>query len=535
MSKDIKFLLIFLAFYFVVSTVLFSTMFQDGTYPSVDIVHNNFFSDIVSKDHKITYNNPYNATIGSNIFGPRAVYVNREGAEFPATHIGYIIIVGIFKMITPSFVFIVNSSLLCLGLFYLYKLSSILFDKKTAFISIFLFAFLAPVLFWSAMLINNIAGLSIFIVALYYFFHAYLLTKNKSFIFFSIFAGLSIWIRYDLALYYLPLLIPIIHLILREKIVFVKKNFLAFVALALTLLPLAIINFELFHRVRGPIGANLEEGINLLSPNIAEAIDSYKILGIFSFKIDAFFENTYVYLIKTDPLLFFFFVLALLILIYQFKRNSIKFNLSLLSFFLILLFNVFFYSGNIWSGYTKDIFNINSMYTRYLLPSYLVIVLISSSYISHFANTTKNSSMRNTIILLILMILFISNLLTAITSPQGIYNTTVSIKKDLKSIESLILSNTESNSVIFTKYYDKFIFPKRMTAIYPTFQSEKRVYLTMATVSKLLENNVPVYFLNEDSISQYDIYTLGKDYFPEFVKNNLKIIKINNLLYKIER
>ena len=286
MSKDIKFLLIFLAFYFVVSTVLFSTMFQDGTYPSVDIVHNNFFSDIVSKDHKITYNNPYNATIGSNIFGPRAVYVNREGAEFPATHIGYIIIVGIFKMITPSFVF---SSLLCLGLFYLYKLSSILFDKKTAFISIFLFAFLAPVLFWSAMLINNIAGLSIFIVALYYFFHAYLLTKNKSFIFFSIFAGLSIWIRYDLALYYLPLLIPIIHLILREKIVFVKKNFLAFVALALTLLPLAIINFELFHRVRGPIGANLEEGINLLSPNIAEAIDSYKILGIFSFKIDGIF------------------------------------------------------------------------------------------------------------------------------------------------------------------------------------------------------------------------------------------------------
>ena len=56
----------------------------------------------------------------------------------------------------------------------------------------------------------------------------------------------------------------------------------------------------------------------------------------------------------------------------------------------------------------------------------------------------------------------------------------------------------EENAVVFTAYFDKYIFPKRITAIYTSFPEIERIDKTTEIVFSLVSNNIPVYFLNED-------------------------------------
>ena len=495
---------------------------QTNATPSqlLDANQNLFFSKNILVSGDLSYVNPYNEKY-SQIFGFRTTFIDGGGLNLPATHLGYIYVLSIFRLALLDEIFFITFFLLVLSAAYVKKLATLLFDAKTSYIAVIGFLFFSSVIYWSTAYINDVAALFFFIVAMYYFFRYLESERQIEGILFALFYFVAVFIRFS----YLPVLVSFVI-----AFVFVRKpnKKALFVGLFLfvNILLLFIFNFFNYNFFLGPVSNQVLRRLspNIISKDSLEGVSLVSNFFVFS-NSEVFINNIKNYLLGLQ--IVFFFVPSLITVfkgLQKKNRNLLPFSLFFVTTVLIL---ASLYLGKEWSGYSST-FLINSMYTRYLLPMYLLFIIAGSyslrKYLSRFSKSFA-------VVFLVGFIIMFMAINFQLVSPQLNYNSGLDFERKF-SID--VINNTNGDSVIFTTYFDKYLFPTRQTAIYTTFEKDTRKENTANLIKDLLADGKEVYFIDENYLKDYDEFTLKDDYFPYFTKAGLEPKNVSFRLYKIE-
>lgn len=492
-------------------------------YPSIDVLQNTFFSEEMINSGNLGFDNIYN-TYGPKIFGLRATFVSDTGVNYPATQIGYIFFLSIFWLIGNNLIFISTFILLGLLTIFSYKLSKMIFNKKVAFIFIILLICFSSIIYWSTLFINDISALTFFVISLFYFFRFKKEGSNKFMILFILFFFFSGFLRYSYFLFSFPLIFSFLY---NNK----KKDFLKIILLIVLFIcfifSLLYFHFHYYQSIFGPVGDS--SNLILLSPNIQKSIQlpvhslSDKISNFFNFEF--FVNNFKLYLLDSYLLISILAFLSIFPILI--KKSKIQIDFLILAIGIILI-EILLYMGKEWSGYASR-FLMVSGYTRYLIPLYFIILLFSANSINYYKKFF-NKRFKLIVLFLFLTSFFIFNLSVSFMQIDA----NLKVGSETSNIDRII-DQTPENSVIFANYYDKYIFPKRMTAVYSTFDKEIRIEETFNTIEMLISKNHQIYFINEDNLKDYDNFKLKEDYFPYFEDHGLRIEEVNNFIYKITK
>ncbi len=501
-------------FFLLLFVSYFSFRFYSVRYPLIDTLQNTFFSENLVVSGNFGFENQFN-TRYERIFGLRATFLSEEGWNLPATHVGYIFLLGSLDILDRNMKFFSSMIFFLLILIFSYKSSSLLFGKKTAFISVILLGALSSLIYWSTLFINDIPAFSFFVVSLFYFLKYQNEHNQKLLILSTFFLFMASFIRYS----YLFFLIPFIIVFFFNKHKKLKNLILPGFLLFLLGFSLAFFHYNTYHTIFGPIGEY--STLDLLSPNNIQ-IDQNIEKPFFDFEV---FHNVFkTYIFGGFAGLGILSLLSIFPIIHRKKTLQIKFLfISMITFLLM----IFLYMGVEWSGYSEH-FLMASMYTRYLLPLYFVLILLSAYSISYYQKFFDKK-----IAMFVLAIFFLYFFLFNLSVSTSQISNNLNIESQTKSLIDSV-SNLPPNSIIFCNYYDKYIFPTRMTAVYATFPKEQRIEKTFDTVTSLINDGYSVYFFNEDNLKNYDIYTLREDYFPYFSKLGLEIKEEGKYLFEVK-
>lgn len=440
-----------------------------------------FFSDLLSRKYTLKYQNPLNSKYNEKIFAARQ-YVQIEKDTVPSAFLGFIIIVSIFKGINSSLINFVGPILSGLSLFYIFKLSNLIFGKKTAIITLVLQGIFPVFIYWTLSFFNNISELPFLIGGLYYLFNA-LRKKSVSFyIVTAVFFALSIWIRYTNIL-----LIPLIYLV---SYLFFRKS-ISLTGIIYTLLTFIVLILPLFisnNALYGNFFVFGQNSKNQLVYKIADTDIPKEILPLVPFRdIKYLIKNTQDYILTFIPVL----ILSASGFLFFIKQKTHRKELFILIG--VCVFWGFYYLGGVYFGYGSEPI-LNSSYTRYLLIVYSVLII----FVSYFIHSI-NSRLIQVSFLSVLIVSFIN---ITLFSSRGLVLLKGQIESSviwLKNIEQ----NTSKKSIIFAKAADKVLFPKRNIALYQMLSEKEEfsgqgITKTLELMKTLLVDNHEIYFLNED-------------------------------------
>lgn len=186
-----------------------------------------------------------------------------------------------------------------------------------------------------------------------------------------------------------------------------------------------------------------------------------------------------------------------------------------------------FYLGKTWSG---DIFigSVGTSYARYLLISWGLLTVLAIYVIRKL--------IYQKLILIVLTIFFIiSGLNKGLNSDYAI-KFSIDTSKWANDLKEKIALKTPENSIFFTSIYDKFIYPARQTAVYVAIPKDERLNKTISLMKTLLNDNFPVYIVDEKFVINGEEWTISlekNNWF--FVKNGLDIKYAFGGIYKIEK
>jgi len=248
------------------------------------------------------------------------------------------------------------------------------------------------------------------------------------------------------------------------------------------------------------------------------------------------------YILEMFPILVFVFLFGwLIVLILNIQKFQKKYLAYLLVFSIISLILIFYYgSWKFNDNPDPNRFTIGNSYTRYWLPIYLMMMPIAALAIVRVSNALMlswdeikrswqrivASGLQSAAVLLII----ISGLLFVLYgSEEGLaylYYNNLAEKNNAERVFEL----TEEDSIIITKYYDKFFFPERRI-IMGTLPDEE----VLTATSKLVAH-YPVYYYNF-YLNEADVNYLNERKFPpyELEMNLVKRMNRNFGLYKLER
>jgi len=187
-----------------------------------------------------------------------------------------------------------------------------------------------------------------------------------------------------------------------------------------------------------------------------------------------------------------------------------------------------FYLGKTWSGaFIKG--SAGTPYSRYLLISWGVLIILSVGAVKRMVNALNiGYASKKTVLTLIFICLVFSGLISGLYSRMAV-NSFIETSERANEIRNDIIKNTPENSIIFTSFYDKYIYPVRQTAIYVAIPEEERLNKTIYLMKELLEDGYSVYIVDERD--DYAISpVLSKDIFE---KNGLKTERAFSNFYRI--
>jgi len=522
LKKNIKIIIWMIIILLAFLLTLFSYKIYITKYPSIDTLQNTFFANNIIKSGELGFNNKYLQY--SYIFGLRTTFVSPEGKNYPSNQLGYIFLLSEFLLLNEKIIFLSNFLIFLLLIFFIFRLCKLVFNEKVSYLTIILLTTFSSLIFWSVLFMNDVPAMTFFFISLFYLFKSINNKDNKSLILFSFFFSFTCFIRYSYILLFPIFLLAFLNY-KKFKLNYLLISTFIFILLITSFISYNLINYNYF---LGPV--EYQSDLILLSPNIeVEKLisNNYNLYDrlINFFNLEVFRNNFNIYILGNFFLISSLSVISLFIILRNGNENQKFF--FIISIYIILIF-IFLYMGKIWSGYSKN-YSLASMYTRYLLPVHILFIILTSNLI---ILSKKRLTNRNFIMFLgIFMIIFLTfNLTTSFT----LINKSSTKSEVILKIDKII-NSTPKDSIIFANFYDKFIFPERMTAIYSTYKKEERIELTTDIVKELITKNYPVYFINEDHLKDYDYYKLEEDYFPYFEKNGLNIIRSEDrFYYKIE-
>jgi 4-amino-4-deoxy-L-arabinose transferase-like glycosyltransferase len=256
----------------------------------------------------------------------------------------------------------------------------------------------------------------------------------------------------------------------------------------------------------------------------------YHNIFYFGFNREQSLEMARHYIIEMFPWLSLIFTLGVLIaLVTYLRRRQKKYLVYFTIFFILSAILIFYYGSWIFNDNPNPSrYTIGNSYTRYWLPIYLMMMPIGALAIYRlsralaFTFKEKASLIRKKIIVA-LQVLFVTLLsvwsldFVLFGSEEGLTHLYYNNLRE-KEYAQEIFSLTEEESVIITKYYDKFLFPERriimgvlpndevLTATsklvyhYPVYYYN--FYLNEADINYLNERKLPVYNLKLDLIKR---------------------------------
>lgn len=460
---------------------------------------------------------------------PRSL-MSDAGFLKPVSFPGIILIFGtiasiyevvVIPFLTPLFA--------ALAIFVFYLLVRRIFSDKVALLSTFLMAFFPVYIYYSVRaLFHNVLFISLLIFALYFLSGAIINLKKKkkltlekikndltlgwreqidnflgcqkgasrwlSFLLAylgGLFIGLALITRTSEALWLLPFLFLLWLFYFRLFGLF--RLLFAIIGVFTALLPAAFYNQLLYGSFLYGGYRELNSSVDEISQvssglfsffsfeYLKESLAKFKdLVFYFGFKPLQSLKMFQLYIVEMFPLLFWpgvvGFLMVLITAIYQKKKKLIFYLLGglLISIFLILYYGSWKFHDN--PDVTRA--TIGNSYTRYWLPIYLWLMPLATLFVVYFSKTLfdfkKIAKKWQNYFSSILQILFIfiyavsSLFFVFFGSEEGLVYSRYSHLIN-KEAANRVLDFTEDDSVIISKYNDKFFFPQRrvITASFP--------------------------------------------------------------------
>jgi len=429
---------------------------------------------------------------------------------------------ALFKLINlPTF--FINPIFVLIGLYFFNKIVDI-FIFNNRFWSLFATA----IYFSSGAFIHNsslpfkdLVATATFFVGLYYILNGIYNKKASNFALFGFFAGVTMWMSYPSIIFYLPVLA--LHLFTIRNEILKRQNLKNLIITLIFFFPLLfslyiyqVTVFDGFLNFNNPVfRLNHYEAFNVRS-----SISSF----VLNVNINQLPVNFFNQIFLVNPILISFSILGFLYVIYDCIKKK-KVNKVLLVLLVLVAMQFLFYLGKTWYGdFLKG--SVATSYSRYLLISWGVLIILSVSAIKRMVNslTVRHTRKKSALILLIIYFVVSGSVVALFSLKPDIENSEMANK-----LRNDITKNTPKNSIIFTSYYDKHIYPVRQTAIYVAIPEEERLNKTLYLMKELLEDGYSVYIVDERD--DYSISpVLSKDIFE---KNGLKTERAFGKFYRI--
>lgn len=488
--------------------------------------NNLFFAENFVENGEFYYVNPLNVKYDS-IFVPD-YFVQEDERTLPFGFYGFIFLLSIFYFISENLVWFSVPFAGLIGLIALYILVSMIFDKKTAIISSFILAFSPAYLYNANFFVADIPAFMFLIFAMIYFLR---MMKNperfSNYILFPLFFAWSVLCRYPNLILLAAFIPSIIFLSRKLKMKYLALGVLAFLVF---FAPFFILNIEFFG---GPFNMGIRSpyvvipGGSFADIAIPQNASLSSSLFIPQKSFETFSTSLIVYIIKFTPLFFIFFVISLF-LVHMHRNNFDKQKEQLYHFitisFLIISILILYYAGGDF-GYSQSPEPvIVSSLIRYFIPIYAIFIIFTSFLLIKFNqfNITKYF-----IPLLIFVLILNSFSYVFIEDRTSLLHTSTYMSESY-NVKEYIQENTENNSIIFTKYSSWMFFPERNVGNYLLYSKENNVNETTDLVIRLIGDNVPVYFIEED------YYWLGpesKEYISSFKEHGFDVVFIKEFKF----
>jgi 4-amino-4-deoxy-L-arabinose transferase-like glycosyltransferase len=581
-------LVVILAAVFFVATSSFNYFTQSVDYTkwsSPDETANYFFAKRFSEGESLAYFDAA-AIVGDNMVMPRSVRSD-AGWLKPVSFLGIILMYGeigsifgsaVIPFLTPFFA--------DLGIVIFYALIKKIFSDRIALISAFLLATFPVYVYYTVRsMFHNVLFIVLVVTAVYFIVlaagnrkkkpeeapEAIKISVYKKFLTFKldlkiwwqmlaafisgIFFGLALITRSSEILWLAPAAF-VVWLFYAKRLGIIKL-ILILCGLFLAILPNAYFNQALYS---APIYGGYNEmnrSLDDLSKTGSQMVQSffsgdnkygayletiYHNIFYFGFNKDQSIGMARHYILEMFPVLLGAFLLGcLIILVLNIRKFQKKYLAYFLAFAIISAILIFYYgSWKFNDNPDPNRFTIGNSYTRYWLPIYLMMMPIAALAITRFSQAIMFSGdhpkrrWKRIIIAgiqssAVLIISAASILFVLYGSEEGLaylYYNNLAEKDNAKRVFSL----TENNSVIITRYYDKFFFPDRRVIMGTIPDAEM-----LTAVSKLV-NYYPVYYYNF-YLKEEDVnYLNERKLLPYELKMSLiKKMNSNFGLYKLEK
>jgi len=438
---------------------------------------------------------------------------------------GIIVIQALFKSVNlPTF--FINPIFVLLGLYFFNKIVSIFIfkDKFWSLAATTIYFSSAAFIHFSSLPFKDLVATATFFVGLYYILIGIYDKRASNFALFGVFAGVTMWVSYPNVIFYLPALALHLFTIRNEilKIQNLKNLIITLIFFSPFFISLYIYQVRLFDGF-----LNFNNPILRLNHyeefNVPVSISSFVLnVNVKQLLVD-FFNQIFL----VNPILVFFSILGLLYFLFDVIKKK-KVNKVLLVLIALVTVQFLFYLGKTWYGEFLQ-GSVATSYSRYLLISWGVLIILAIGAIKRIINALRVRYSRKKLVLILLFVYFVvSGLISGLFSPMTI-SSDIEVSEWANELRNDIIENTPKNSIIFTSYYDKHIYPVRQTAIYVAIPKEERLNKTMHLMKELLEDGYSVYIVDERD--DYAISpVLSKDIFE---KNGLKTERAFGSFYRI--
>ncbi len=476
---------------------------------NTDINQIDLFSNLLLTNRTLEYSNPMNGRYSVPIFGIRGLLNFGENHFVPSVLPGMIMLHVLFKFANlPTY--LINPLFVLVGLWFFEKTIRVYIFRQRfwSFFTTAIYYFLGAFIFVSSLPFKDLAATSTFFAGLYYLLNGIYEKKASSFAFFGFFAGVTMWMSYLNVIFFLPALG--LYVLTIQKKIAKRKNSMNLLACCVFFLPLFISLYVYqvslfggFLAFNEPVSSlNHYEEFNTQRGGAFDFILNMNIADLFvNFYNQFFLVNHLLILLSTLGLFFIFLDIA--------KGKEI--NRIVIVLLITAGLQFFLYLGKTWSGVSFR-GSVGTSYSRYLLISWGVIVILAVSAIKRSVEALRSSNVRKKGILALLFSwLVLSGLITGLTSRLAVMSwiETTEWTNDFKRD---IVQNTPGKSVIFTSFYDKFIYPARQTAVYVAIPEGERISKTLFLMRELLEDGYFVYIVHEKDeyaispVSEKDVF-----------------------------
>lgn len=497
---------------------------------SPDETANYTFAKLYAQEGALQIFEKYNLYV-QDIIHPRS-FRSDVGQLKPVSFIGLPIIFGsigsllgykVLPFLTPFFGGV--------GLIFFYLLVQKIFGRRNALFSVFLLASFPVYAYYSARsMFHNVLFISLFLAGLYFLIlmgERQKTDKTQKFdwrgfvyaMFSGIFIGLTVITRASELLWLAPMLLILWIFNLRNVGSF--RLIILILFFLFTLLPVFYWNQILYgaptnggYPEMNQSISNLKEiSSDMARATFLEKATPYKELlkklknNIFFFGFhprDAW-KTFNSYFVKMFPWLFWPALVGLVSFLFSWPRLKKKHYLFIGIYFLVSIILILYYgSWKFNDNPDASLTTIGNSYTRYWLPVYLGAMPFFSFLVLKLTDFKKKNeilvmrkwtqNIRTIIVFLgraaiIALVFFISINFVMRGSIEGLERT-YQKQKEAKHDLDRVLSLTEKNSVIITRYHDKLFFPERKVII-GLFNDQimLNLYAKLATL-------IPVYYYN---------------------------------------